>query len=286
MRSILKALPLLALAANVEARSCGNEHVPQNVMNNARMLYKQEQRANARTLQSWQDETLNINTYFHVISTDDTVEGGNIPDDMLKAQLDALNRDYAQIGITFDLKGTTRTVSEKFANDPDEEGTAMKKELRNGTYADLNLYFRKLTGGLLGICVFPENVEEGSDTFKNDGCQCHTDTLPGGSLKPYDEGKTCTHEVGHWLGLFHTFQGGCKGGDLVDDTPPESSPAFGCPKDRDTCKGDDLKDPINNFMDYSDDACMTEFTPGQKTRVMSCWKEFREKWNAQPGEDA
>jgi hypothetical protein len=81
--------------------------------------------------------------------------------------------------------------------------------------------------------------------------------------------------VGHWLGLYHTFQGGCSApGDQIADTPPESSPAYGCPVGRDTCSGGGA-DPIRNYMDYSDDSCMNMYTPDQKRRMKQQWASFR-----------
>jgi Pregnancy-associated plasma protein-A len=91
----------------------------------------------------------------------------------------------------------------------------------------------------------------------------------------FNEGKTLTHETGHWLGLYHPFEGGCSPpGDLVDDTPPQGTPTSGCPVGKDTCPGGGV-DSVHNYMDYSYDSCMNQFTRGQTTRFLGQIKTFR-----------
>lgn len=95
----------------------------------------------------------------------------------------------------------------------------------------------------------------------------HPETMPGGSYSNLNLGDTLVHEMGHYLGLLHTFSsksGTCseETDDKVDDTPIEASPNYGCSA-RDSCSGFSGGDPIWSFMDYTKDACMTRFSPGQ-----------------------
>ncbi|KAF2018239.1 extracellular metalloprotease [Aaosphaeria arxii CBS 175.79] len=219
-------------------------------------------------------ESITINVYWHVIASARNVNGGYLAQETLDAQLSVLNDAYAPHNIQFKQAGADWTINTQWANDQGE--LAMKRQLRKGTYADLNVYFIPGTQ-YLGYAYFPENAPQGSQAFTLDGVVILSGSVPGGALPEYNIGHTATHEVGHWLGLYHTFEGDTCGGngDFIDDTPAEAEAAFGCELERDTCPNDPGKDPVTNYMDYSDDACFTGFTKGQETRIYNYWDQFR-----------
>lgn len=165
----------------------------------------------------------------------------------ISSQLEAMNTAYAPHGISFVEAGTDWTVNSNWASDGAE--LAMKQSLRQGTYADLNLYFIN-SMDYLGYCYFPTDSSGSDSDFYYDGCTILSSSIPGGSSTNYDEGLTAVHEIGHWFGLYHTFQGGCAVGDRVDDTPAEASAASGCPTGRDTCPNQDGEDPITNYVSF------------------------------------
>ena len=211
-----------------------------------------------------------INVYFHVINKGSGIANGDVPQSQIDAQMNVLNNAYAPWGWSFVLAGVDRTTNKKwYAGSAERQ---MKNTLREGSADDLNIYSLNPGGGLLGWATFPSDYQRNPS---NDGIVVLFSSLPGGSAVPYNLGDTATHEVGHWMGLYHTFQGGCTGGgDLVADTPAEASPAFGCPVNRDTCSSPG-NDPIRNFMDYTDDACMFEFSNGQDVRMDAQFTTYR-----------
>ena len=223
---------------------------------------------------------ITIPVWFHVIHKGDTLADGNVPDAMVEAQIDKLNSDFAGgeggflTRFQFELEGITRTRdADLYHIGIDSEAEyIVKSTLRVGGPETLNIYSANLVGGLLGWATFPEWYE--ADPFY-DGVVLLDGSLPGGYASPYNLGDTGTHEVGHWLHLYHTFQDGCdKFNDYVLDTPAEASPAFGCQTGRDTCGKAGL-DPVSNYMDYSDDSCLTEFTQGQDERMLWSWMTYR-----------
>ncbi|KAF9528474.1 metalloprotease [Crepidotus variabilis] len=219
-----------------------------------------------------------VPVYFHVIYADTTLNGGYIPDSQITHQMRVLNTAYSNALLNWKVVGITRTLNADWFNNAgpgNSQQSAMKVALRQGGPNALNVYtvgFKSGSGsGLLGYATFPSSYSSNS---KDDGVVIRYSSLPGGTAAPYNLGHTLTHEAGHWVGLYHTFQGGCSGGDSVADTPPEASPAYGCPTGRDTCR-DSGVDPIHNFMDYTDDSCMNEFTAGQVTRLRSQIATYR-----------
>lgn len=219
-----------------------------------------------------------IPVYFHVINKGTGISNGDIPQSMIDAQMTVLNEAYSKWGWKFNLVAVDRTTNATwYTNCYGSSESAMKNALRQGTADDLNIYTCAPSGGILGYATFPSSY---ASSPKLDGVVLLYSSLPGGTASPYNLGDTATHEVGHWMGLYHTFQGGCAknastGGDQVSDTPAEKSAAYGCPTGRNSCTTIAGNDPILNFMDYTDDSCMIEFTTKQDERMDSMFTTYR-----------
>lgn len=222
-----------------------------------------------------------LDVHFHVIFANQTREGGYVSDEVIQKQIEVLNEDYgnSKTGLSFNLANVTRVQSEDWflrVGPQSKEEAEMKEVFRNGNGSTLNVWtvgFMEGEGkGLLGYATFPSDY---AGAPHMDGVVLLHSSMPDNGVAPYNKGRTLTHEAGHWLGLYHTFEGGCQGsGDSVDDTPPEKEAAYGCPRKRSTCPGG-LLDATTNFMNYVDDACMAGFTEGQGTRIRAQIRTFR-----------
>ena len=219
---------------------------------------------------------------------------GDLSFEMVQSGIDILNEDMNALVGTNGEPGTEARIEFYLADtDPDGNPTNGVTYTNNtGWYNDSGTYYNSLgwdterylniytntAGGFLGyVAGFPADGTAGQpqdrvvvlwEAYGRDGAYG----------PPFDQGRTLTHEVGHYLGLFHTFQGGCDSGscytqsDLICDTNSESGPHFGCTNGTSSCGS---VDPIENYMDYSDDLCMNQFTPEQVNRMRCSLLNYR-----------
>jgi PKD repeat protein len=242
-------------------------------------------------------EMLEIPVVYHVISN--TSGDGEISDELLQSQIDILNEDFQAIAGTNGAPGTNGAIRFVLASvDPDgNPTTGINRLTNNGFFNDPDsakpelrwnpsLYFNVYTSdayGYLGYATFPQE----SAGLPEDGVVLAwqfvgRDAPLGGD---YALGRTATHEVGHYLGLFHTFEsvGGSScsnsspytSGDTVADTAPEANPNFECVEGIPSGCNDGGISPITNYMDYSYDVCMNNFTPEQVNRMRCSTANYR-----------
>ena len=223
-----------------------------------------------------------------------TTGTGHLTEAKVRSQIDVLNEDYRALAgslgaagfdgmIRFHLatedpsgnptNGITYSVNNTWYND----GGSYYNTLAWDTNRYLNIYTNS-AGGYLGyVPDLPQGGIVGSNSDRV--VVLYSSFGRNGSIgPPYNKGRTTTHEVGHYLGLWHPFDGGCgtsscyTTGDRICDTNRESSPVYGCPGSSSSCSS---SDPYHNYMDYSDDTCMYEFTEEQVRRMRCTLQHWR-----------
>ncbi|EAU86410.2 hypothetical protein CC1G_05404 [Coprinopsis cinerea okayama7 len=214
---------------------------------------------------------------WHIVASNISYAGGWVPDSQIDGQMNMLNRHYEGTGISWRHSKTIRILSPHWHEYITTNTTGLRSDMQRlfneGGATTLNVYtlgfHRDFVNG------YSSQPVDYLNNPKEDGVAIRFTTLPGG-ISDQRAGGTLTHESGHWLGLRHTFEGGCEGdGDGIWDTPAEASPAFGCPVGRDSCPDQPGLDPIYNFMDYTDEDCRSEFTPGQVDMMQAVIRAFR-----------
>ncbi len=240
-----------------------------------------------------------IQVVVHILMNDSCTQGV-ISDELVNSQIDILNEDFLAIMGTPGGNGTDVQVRFVLASE-DPQGqptTGITRDCNSTWFADGGAYWNTL--------AWDPNRYANIYTNQASGNLGYVPFLPadaGGSLvggasdrivvlwssfgrngpfgPPYDQGRTSTHEVGHYMGLEHTFSGGCgpdtapgcyTSDDLICDTNPEASPVFS-PCFVGASSSCSSVDPSDNYMDYSDDLCMEQFTPEQAKRIR-CSLEF------------
>ncbi|MFI2458272.1 zinc metalloprotease [Streptomyces sp. NPDC019539] len=229
-----------------------------------------------QALAHFKKRTILIPVYFNVMHSGSR---GKVSRERIIKQVQHLNSTFggngagnARTNFRFTLKSIDYFENLPWFEDLTRGGVRereMKRALRRGGPQELNIYTADLRS-MRGWATYPGAR---GDHLKQDGVVLHHLSLPGGPES--SQGDTATHEVGHWLGLHHTFDRGCeRHGDYVLDTPSERAPSRGCLADRNTCPAPG-KDPVHNFMNYTSDSCRNQFTEGQASRMLGNWVAFR-----------
>ncbi len=233
-------------------------------------------------------EIITIPVVVHVLYR---VASENISDAQILSQIEVLNEDFRRLnsdasqtlsqfqGVAADSEvefcmasiapngtstnGITRTSTTKttFGTNNSVKFAAQggKDAWPTGQY--LNIWVCNIGGGILGYAQFPGGAAS-TDGVVVDYRYIGT---TGTATAPFNLGRTATHEVGHWLNLRHIWgDGGCTVDDFVADTPTSSSANYGCSLNTVKCSTLDM---VQNYMDYTDDACMNIYTAGQKARM-------------------
>jgi Pregnancy-associated plasma protein-A len=166
--------------------------------------------------------------------------------------------------------GITRSTNNTWFND----GGSYWNSLAWDTNRYLNIYTNSASGALGYVPDLPQGGIAGSNSDRV--VILYSTFGRNAPYSPFNLGRTVTHELGHYFGLYHTFNGGCSNsytsGDRIADTNPESSPTYGCPGSRSSCG---QAAPIDNYMDYSDDRCMNKFTDEQNNRMRCSLLHYR-----------
>ncbi|KID83928.1 metalloprotease 1 [Metarhizium guizhouense ARSEF 977] len=262
-----------AIHVRQEAASPCEEQVPsQEFLDISRKLRLE---ASNSSLTRRQQGDFNFRVYAHVVFAYERADGGFVEKPLIEQQIQIMNEHYRNAGISFTLDSVSYTRNFHWAHGFDELG--MKHNLRQGGYADLNMYFvAPIPSGsadgsrTLGVCYLPIPRQLEDLEFINDGCTLTAQSVPGVEGWIHKD-FVATHEVGHYLGLYHTFEKGvwgqrmCFPGDDVEDTYPQEGPSYNSLDQMVWACGGWQQSNTFNFMDYSEHS--NSFTPQQESHM-------------------
>jgi hypothetical protein len=252
-------------------------------------------------IKSYRTEPIIIPVVVHVVYHHERPDQ-NISEAQIISQIEALNRDFRRLnsdtvntpeifkGVAADAwiefrlarrdpfgnptNGITRTPTTVSSFTMEDDN--VKYDSRGGKNIwsrdkYMNFWVCDLEAGLLGYAQYPGGFSQSDGiviSYRNFGTM-------GTVRTPYNQGRTVTHEVGHWLNLVHTWgdEDNCEATDFVEDTPNQETHYYRCPEFPQISCG--TEDMFMNYMDYTDDHCMNIFTLGQKQRMHSTLNGFR-----------